>query len=558
MLRELLAPHTPYEMTYSPADTNEPDSTPDPRPHDHSALPPGARLNEMEILRVLAVGGFGIVYLARDHSLDRDVAVKEFMPAQLAGRSEGQRVTVRSKADFETFRLGLQSFVNEAKLLAQFTHPSMVKVYRFWEANGTGYMVMPYLRGPTLREVRQSMSQPPTEAWLRSVIDPLLDALGMLHAEGVYHRDIAPDNVLVSGNGVPVLLDFGAARRLIGDRTQSLTAILKPSYAPIEQYAEAQQLRQGPWTDLYALAALVTYLLDGLPPPASTARAIHDDMELLAQRRIPGVSRTFLAVIDWALAVRPQDRPQNVAEMRDALNGRRVPPTLRRPRPALPQGEASEPPSPAGVEAFPATQPQHRRSGLPALGIAMPGPRPRAPWTWLAAAASVLVLGALALPLSWQPPSAATPAMAPLTPSHAPPARHVEAPLATPLSTAVENVPTLRVAAASTNTEPPPPIPAPTTQLTPPQRPSSTLSSSTVTTPKAAKRSARKTAGSGERKPSTVAHANTPGPREVCASRSIFTRSHCVQRRCEEPRYKAHPQCVRLRQDMPERYRRND
>ncbi|HMC14775.1 MAG TPA: serine/threonine-protein kinase, partial [Albitalea sp.] len=237
-------------MTSSPADKNDPDNTPAPRPHDHSGLAPGSRLNEMEILRVLAVGGFGIVYLARDHSLDRDVAVKEFMPAQLAGRSVGQRVTVRSLADAETFQLGLQSFVNEAKLLAQFTHPSMVKVYRFWEANGTGYMVMPYLRGPTLREVRHSMSQPPTEAWLRSVIDPLLDALSMLHAEGVYHRDIAPDNVLVSGNGVPVLLDFGAARRLISDRTQSLTAILKPSYAPIEQYAEAKQLRQGPWTDL--------------------------------------------------------------------------------------------------------------------------------------------------------------------------------------------------------------------------------------------------------------------------------------------------------------------
>ena len=134
-----------------------------------SALPPGSRLGELEILRVLAVGGFGIVYLARDHALDRDVALKEFMPSRLVDRSAGMRVSVRSASDGETFALGLKSFVNEARLLARFSHPAMVKVYRFWEANGTAYMVMPYLRGPTLKDVRRSMWEPPTEAWLRSV-----------------------------------------------------------------------------------------------------------------------------------------------------------------------------------------------------------------------------------------------------------------------------------------------------------------------------------------------------------------------------------------------------
>ena len=229
------------------------------------------------------------------------------------------QVTVRSISDGETFALGLKSFVNEARLLARFSHPAMVKVYHFWEANGTAYMVMPYLRGPTLKDVRRSMSEPPTEAWLRSVIDPLLDALEMLHAEGFYHRDISPDNVLLSGAGLPVLLDFGAARHVIGDRTQPLTAVLKPNFAPIEQYAESRQLRQGPWTDLYALGALVTYLLDGSPPPASTARAIHDERPALAKRRVPNVSARFLSAIDWALAVRPQDRPQSVAALRGAL-----------------------------------------------------------------------------------------------------------------------------------------------------------------------------------------------------------------------------------------------
>src|ERR1700712_3217201 len=213
---------------------------------DRTSLPPGTQLGDLEVIRVLAVGGFGIVYLARDHSLDRVVAVKEFMPTHLARRTGGEHVELMSTGDAETYRLGLRSFVDEAKLLARLSHPSIVKVHSFWEANGTPYMGMPYLRGPTLGDVRRSMSEAPTEVWLRSVVDPLLDALGMLHAEGICHRDISPDNVVLSEAGLPVLLDFGAARTLVGDHTQSVTAVLKPSYAPIEQFAAAKHLRQGP------------------------------------------------------------------------------------------------------------------------------------------------------------------------------------------------------------------------------------------------------------------------------------------------------------------------
>src|SRR5678809_840172 len=180
---------------------------------DHDALPPGTRFGEFEILRVLGVGGFGIVYLAQDHSLEREVALKEYMPASLAARGAGPQITVRSSSFAETYAIGLRSFINEARLLARFDHPSLVKVYRFWEDNATAYMVMPFLQGTTPRD------------------------------------------------SPPVLLDFGAARRVISDRTQSLTAILKPSYAPIEQYAEMTQLRQGPWTDLYALGAVIHYCL---------------------------------------------------------------------------------------------------------------------------------------------------------------------------------------------------------------------------------------------------------------------------------------------------------
>jgi hypothetical protein len=332
---------------------------------EHDALPAGTRFGELEILRVVGVGGFGIVYLARDHSLDRDVALKEYMPGQLAARGPSAQVSVRSGSHMETFALGLRSFVNEARLLARFDHRSLVKVYRFWEANNTAYMVMPFLQGRTLREVRRAMVGPPDEAWLRHTLNPLFEALEILHREAVYHRDIAPDNILLPHDGSQgVLLDFGAARRAIGDRTQTFTAILKPSYAPIEQYAESVSLRQGPWTDIYAMGAVIHYLLKGVPPPPATARTFEDHSEVLAELNIPGVSRTFLAAVDWALAVRPQDRPQSVSEFREALDGRLVPPVVAR-KPA-----AAPPPSDAFVKtaADPTRPAVHELQSAPMTG----------------------------------------------------------------------------------------------------------------------------------------------------------------------------------------------
>ena len=296
-----------------------------------SALPPGTRLGEFELLRLLGVGGFGIVYLAFDHALEREVAVKEYMPASLAGRTETMRVSLRSQSDADTFALGLKSFVNEARLLARFDHPSLLKVLRFWEANGTAYMAMPVMRGRTVKEVRQSLSSPPEETWLRALLDPLLGAIERLHAEGVYHRDIAPDNIQIEPDGHPVLLDFGAARRVLSDKSQTLTAILKPAYAPIEQYAEAGSVKQGPWTDLYALGATLHYLLLNRPPPPATTRAIHDEPSSLTTAALPGCSQEFLNIIDWMLAPRPADRPQSVAALRDALEGRIQAPVRRVP-----------------------------------------------------------------------------------------------------------------------------------------------------------------------------------------------------------------------------------
>jgi len=321
-----------------------------PSPEEGSdALPIGARLAEFEIRQVIGAGGFGVVYRAWDEALQRDVALKEYMPVSLAGRGASERVTLRSRMHEETFALGLQSFVNEARLLARFDHPALVKVFRFWEANGTAYMAMPLYKGRTLRQMRKALPASAfDDAWMRALIDPLLGALEVMHDAAVYHRDIAPDNILWCDDGRPVLLDFGAARLVLADRTQNVTAILKPQFAPIEQYAETQAMRQGPWTDLYALAGTCFFMLTGRAPLPATARVMGDEQESLMRLLPPGCSPRLLQVLDWALAVRPQDRPQSVAQFRDALAGRVTAPP--RPASAVHAASATRAASPADYE----------------------------------------------------------------------------------------------------------------------------------------------------------------------------------------------------------------
>ncbi|HSC65701.1 MAG TPA: protein kinase [Caldimonas sp.] len=283
-------------------------------------LPLGTRLRDYEITGLIGEGGFGIVYLAWDHSLQRKVAIKEYMPASMAARVNGSSaIVVKSERHLDTFRAGLKSFVNEARLLARFDHPSLVKVYRFWEENGTAYMVMPYYEGPTLKAALAELGRPPTEDELRAWLKPLLDALAVMHASQCYHRDISPDNILLTPRG-PLLLDFGAARRVIGDMTHAITVVLKPGYAPIEQYGEVATMAQGAWTDLYALACVVYYAIAGKTPTSSVERLMDDRVEPLAVRAAGRYSDAFLRAIDAALAVRPADRPQTEREFRALLD----------------------------------------------------------------------------------------------------------------------------------------------------------------------------------------------------------------------------------------------
>lgn len=288
---------------------------------DTGVLPPGSRMAEFEITHLIGQGGFGAVYEAWDHTLERTVAIKEYLPTSLSTRGGDGTVTPLSDKHRETFELGMRSFINEARLLAQFDHPSLLKVYRFWEDHGTTYMVMPLYRGKTLR---QTLADKPNvdEGWLLRIMDGVTQALAVMHNANCYHRDIAPDNILLlEGTGKPVVLDFGAARRVISDKTQAITVILKPGYAPVEQYAEMPDMSQGAWTDVYALAAVMHVAVCGRPPPPSVARIMSDSYvplagnDLLRQR----YSQKLLETIDHGLAVRPEQRPQSMLELRAEL-----------------------------------------------------------------------------------------------------------------------------------------------------------------------------------------------------------------------------------------------
>jgi hypothetical protein len=385
-----------------------------------NGLPVGTRLGEFELTAVVGEGGFGIVYLADDHSLGRKVALKEYMPSVLAARVGATQVQVKSERHRETFEAGRKSFINEARLLAQFDHPSLVKVYRFWEANGTAYMVMPFYDGKTLKDTLREMNGPPSEDWLRTLLQPLTEALMVLHDAQCYHRDIAPDNVMMlSGSQRPLLLDFGAARRVIGDMTQALTVILKPGYAPVEQYAEIPGMKQGPWTDVYALAAVVHHAITGRTPPPSVGRLMGDSYVPLVQAAAGRYSTGFLAAVDHALAVKPEERTASVAQLRAEMGLEGVAPAAPAAGRAASKAAVSAAPGPSGAAGA-----APKRS--PALAIG-------------AAAAGVLVLGIAGYALLGSKPApapvAATPAPAVAT-APAPAAAALTPPAPAPVAAA--------------------------------------------------------------------------------------------------------------------------
>lgn len=280
--------------------------------HTPNALPAGYRFNEFEIKEVIGGGGFGIVYRAWDHQLERTIAIKEYMPVSLAVRAADMSLELRGERFHKLFTAGRNSFIQEARLLARFNHPGLLHVLRFWEENGTAYMGTLYYSGMTLKEWQITSPDSIDENWIRSLLPPLFGAIDTIHAAGYLHRDISLDNIQIQENQLPVLLDFGSARKEIGNLSDETEIMLKPGFAPIEQYSEEGEIEQGPWTDIYALGAVLHNLITGHAPPVSVVRCIEDNYQPLVERKPEGYSLPLLHAIDCALAMKPADRPQSI------------------------------------------------------------------------------------------------------------------------------------------------------------------------------------------------------------------------------------------------------
>ena len=274
------------------------------------------------ITRVVGSGGFGITYEAEDINLATLVAIKEYYPFDFGDRDATMSVRPKSDRHRQTFDWGRSNFLQEARTLARFEHPSIVRVTRVFEANSTAYMVMRFEQGPSFETWLSELGRPPTQDELDAIVAPLLDALQMMHAADFLHRDIAPDNIIVRADGTPVLLDFGAARRAVAEMSRTLTGIVKAGYSPHEQYSSNNRL-QGPWSDLYALGGTLYRAVTGHPPEEATLRVDEDHMPTAVQAAWKGRYRqSFLAGIDACLRVRHADRPRSVAELRPMLFGK--------------------------------------------------------------------------------------------------------------------------------------------------------------------------------------------------------------------------------------------
>jgi serine/threonine protein kinase/peptidoglycan hydrolase-like protein with peptidoglycan-binding domain len=285
-------------------------------------LPVGTRLRNYELLSILGHGGFGITYYARDTTLGREVAIKEYLPTSLALREDGTMVVPRSTQLSEDFVWGRERFLEEARILATLEGaPAVVRVYDFLEANGTAYMIMGLARGDTLEQRLKREVQLPAPI-IERMLDRLLDGLEAVHKSGFLHRDIKPANIILDAEDHPTLIDFGASRASIAGRTSALTAIFTPRYAAAEQLTSD---RQGPWTDVYGLSATLYHAITGHAPPSSLERALDDTYKPLTELSPAGFPRELLERIDAGMTVRAKDRPQSIATWRGCTFSAPVP-----------------------------------------------------------------------------------------------------------------------------------------------------------------------------------------------------------------------------------------
>lgn len=291
---------------------------------EETALKPGDQIADYRIDRVLGAGSFGVTYLATDTNLSRRVAIKEYLPGEYARRDASGTVSSRNAEAGATFEWGLERFTEEARTLAQFSHPNIVRVLHIVQRlNGTAYIVMELLEGRDFEEVVEQNGPLPTPRFL-TIFAQLLDGMQAVHGIGVLHRDIKPSNIMLSGE-TPVLIDFGAARDLARQRKAGFSALVTDGYSPIEQYSS--QNLQGEASDIYALAATTHFLLSGKTPPMPAARMAGDELTPTASLA-PDLPADVAAGIDWGMALQMADRPQTIAQWRAAMPSLDAVPTV--------------------------------------------------------------------------------------------------------------------------------------------------------------------------------------------------------------------------------------
>lgn len=280
--------------------------------------------DQYRIDTVLSPGGFGVTYLARDVRFDREVAIKEYFPAEFAYRDGSTTIRASTRGSQQNyFEQGKRHFLDEARTLAKFRHEHIVRVLNLFEQFNTAYMVLEFEEGQSFTSWLKSLGRRPTQAEIDGVLAPLLAALDVVHAKGIFHRDIAPDNIIVRPSGKPVLIDFGAARNFVREHSHTIGAIVKHGYSPPEQYTLDTRL-QGAWSDIYSLSATIYSALMGVLPDEASSRQIDDKLLPVEGRLEPSLRGRYrpslFEALNAGLALKPKDRPQTVAEFRAILD----------------------------------------------------------------------------------------------------------------------------------------------------------------------------------------------------------------------------------------------
>jgi len=282
----------------------------------NSALPENTILENYRVSRPIASGGFSIVYLAYDE-FGSPVAIKEYLPAGLSLRGKGEIVPTISPEHTNLFRYGMKCFFEEGRALAKISHPNVVRVINFFRANETVYMVMQYERGRTLQEHIVQRKGEIKENFIRHVFVQLMNGLREVHTNKLLHLDLKPANIYIRNDGIPLLLDFGAARQTLLTDAPRLNPMYTPGFAAPEQYKNRDTL--GPWTDIYSIGATMFACLSGMAPQAADQRAEKDRMQPVTKTFKGKYSRELLEIIDWCLDMDFLNRPQSVFSLQKAI-----------------------------------------------------------------------------------------------------------------------------------------------------------------------------------------------------------------------------------------------